>query len=1051
MATPLRDLIVSVTADTTNYQREMDRAARMGEQYFRSVQQGEAAVTTSWDRQTSAARTHASALEASKQAVSRYAGAAAEAINVGTLIGMADDWGRIGTRIRVASASQEEFTQAQTRLMEIANRTYRDYGAVSDQFATTAQSMRSMGFAATDTLDAAEALGLALVAGGSSAQFSASANDAWVASMAQGRISTEQLQTLLAQTPRVVQALEEGLGKTTQELQEMAETGQLTAQVVVPALTSQMGVLRGEVEALPVSVEDAGVRFRNELQEWVGRQNEATGATQILVRGIEGVTEHLDALITIGGAAGLGAIAGKMAQIGTAAVQSAISAVQSRVAVIAEAVAMRDATAAGLAKAQADLRRAQAAMTATRGTAESGRQATALANALLVERQATLAAATAQAQYARATNIAAAAGRGALAILGGPAGLALTLGTVAAGWLMFRNGSDDAGQALIDLGGAADDAIEKFAELNQQQQAGQLLRFGEDINASISDIRASISNLTGKAFLDISGTPAVVYRVQMVELAEQFEAGALSANEFSARIAALNQELLEGKPAADKLNDIYVRQTEVIATNAREIEKKRVVMATLANKNTESGNAAAAAAGKFDQEAGAIRGLGQAAVDVDAQLRGLDTRLNAQIVNLVRIREGAEKAMMVEIGQQINAAGGVAALTPEQRASYNQKIASQRWIIRQTEAAQAGQNDRADPKAGDQWQDYSAQMERSIALQSSLAEAYGRGEAAVAASNRQHEIEEQVLRFGERHRQSITQLIEREAEARASAEGGERLAALERQIATYGLVGNAAKMAYETARGALANLSQEQRDALNDGARFLDWLDENVAPMDGIWDQISSEVTGKQAEQVGEWSKFASEIASNVQASLGENLKNALDGNFSEIGDSFVKMLKRIAAEYAASRIWEWLGTSLASFTGQGAWGSIVRGLGGAIQSVDSKSVGSGLVSSLGARNVTQQGAAPPTYSASELPESRGTGNLVTPLLDAAGGGMFGSGPQIVINNNTGQKLTQRQQTQQGPDGQLLRQVIVDIGLEELSGGAWAAHGKNQFGWREAI
>ncbi|UNK43452.1 hypothetical protein MNO14_05040 [Luteimonas sp. S4-F44] len=290
-----------------------------------------------------------------------------------------------------------------------------------------------------------------------------------------------------------------------------------------------------------------------------------------------------------------------------------------------------------------------------------------------------------------------------------------------------------------------------------------------------------------------------------------------------------------------------------------------------------------------------------------------------------------------------------------------------------------------------------------------------------------------------------------ETQARSRAEGGERLTALERQIETYGLVGNAAKMAYDTARGSLANLSQEQRDALNDAARFLDWLDEHVAPMDGIWDQISGEVAGKQTEQLGEWSKFAAEIAKNVQSSLGENLKNALDGNFSEIGDSFVKMLKRIAAEYAASRIWEWLGTSLANFGGQGAWGNIVRGLGGAIQSVDSKSIGGALVSSPGARNVAQQERAPPIYSASEAPALRTAGSLVTPLMDVAGGGTFGAGPQIVINNHTGQKLAQRQQTQQGPDGQLLRQVVVDIGLEELSGGAWAAHGKSQFGWREAI
>ena len=145
MSTSLRELIVSVTADTTKYQREMDRAGRMGAQYFRSVRQEGAQASQSWNAQTAAARTHANAVEASSQAIGRYAAVAAAAFSVGNLISMADDWGQISARIRLATQSQDEFALAQTRLLEIANRTYRDFNEAADQFAGTAQSMRGDG------------------------------------------------------------------------------------------------------------------------------------------------------------------------------------------------------------------------------------------------------------------------------------------------------------------------------------------------------------------------------------------------------------------------------------------------------------------------------------------------------------------------------------------------------------------------------------------------------------------------------------------------------------------------------------------------------------------------------------------------------------------------------------------------------------------------------------------------------------------------------------------------------------------------------------------
>lgn len=49
MATRLRELIASVSADTTKYQREMKRASCVGSQCFRTVREGGADASRGWE------------------------------------------------------------------------------------------------------------------------------------------------------------------------------------------------------------------------------------------------------------------------------------------------------------------------------------------------------------------------------------------------------------------------------------------------------------------------------------------------------------------------------------------------------------------------------------------------------------------------------------------------------------------------------------------------------------------------------------------------------------------------------------------------------------------------------------------------------------------------------------------------------------------------------------------------------------------------------------------------------------------------------------------
>lgn len=984
MATSLRELIVSVSADTTKYQREMDRASRMGAQYFRSVQDGGRTATSSWNTQTAAARTHANALEASTQALTRYAAVAASAFGAAQLLGLADEWTNISARVRLATESTEEFEHVQARLRDIANETYRSYGEAADQFASSAQMMRELGFTTEDTLDSAQALGLALVAGGADAQRGASAMSAWTKAIALGRIDTEKWTTLMEQTPRVAQALAEGLGKTTVEMTQMARAGELTADVVVPALISQMGKLSAEVESMPTEFRDAVGRLKNEMLIFVGGLNDASGATDGLVKGLQLVAEHLDVLVTVGGGAAMGALAGKMIQIGQGAASAVAGMVQSRMAAIAETVAIRDATAAGLAKAQADVRRAQAAMGAARGSAASATATRNYANALLVERQASIAATRAQEAYTAATSRAAIAKRAALGILGGPAGLAVTVGMVAAGWLMFRDNTDAAERALANWTGTADEAVEKFRELNQAQQAGAILAISREVEEATGRMGRAMGQMMERAALTRS-IDAQEYAAQLRQLTEGFEAGTLSARQYGDGIATLNQRVTEGGRVGSATAAVLVEQGEALANAAQEAENKRGILARFNEVNGQ-------AEGQANATAAAVRGQALAFDLVGAAGEAAGKRIQSALVSLPgqieRMGMSARDVARLDVRDWFR---GLAA----QGVNFDDR-------------------DSADVQALiDQGRQYIDLVTEQEAKQKALADST----RALSATRKQG-----------REATAGDLYLERLNESYA-----DQVISLERQIALHGELGRAAAMAYDLANGALSGLAQAQKDFLQESAEWLDFLDD-MAALEQVWEEEAkrhAKYTEDAKQRLSGMEVFADQAARNMQTALGDSLYNVLDGKFDSIADSFGNMLKRMAAELMASEIWRALGTALSGATGDGWWGNFARSVGGAMQgNTAGGRAGGGAVRPFSAYDVTEHGDPELlTYGSRQVLLMGSKGGMVSPLMNRtaapAQGLDRGERVKVEIINNSGGEVTR--ESGRSPDGEWFERIVIGV------------------------
>ena len=158
------------------------------------------------------------------------------------------------------------------------------------------------------------------------------------------------------------------MGVARKDLKAMADDGKLTADKVVPALISQLGVLRDEYAAMPETVSDGITKVENAFMAWVGGANEASGATKTLSGVLNGVAGNIDNVATAAGAlvaVGVARYFGNMASGAVSATAGLVTAARNEVAL---AEAQLRGTQIATARARAAVYRAQQAVAAARGT-----------------------------------------------------------------------------------------------------------------------------------------------------------------------------------------------------------------------------------------------------------------------------------------------------------------------------------------------------------------------------------------------------------------------------------------------------------------------------------------------------------------------------------------------------------------------------------------------------------------------------------------------------------------------------------------------------------
>ena len=230
----------------------------------------------------------------------RLAGIAASALSIRQVAQYADTWTDLRSRVDLATGSQERGAAVMERLADMARRTYSSLESTTESWLSNSRALRDLGMSTAESLDFTEALNNALVVSGARAERAASVQNALSRAMASGKLSGDQLNTLIETGGRVAELLAEELGTTVSRLRTMGQQGKITGDVIRTALVGNLELLREEADSMPATIGDAFTLIGNAALTLVGTWDQLLGASSTVADVLILVADNLERLASIG-------------------------------------------------------------------------------------------------------------------------------------------------------------------------------------------------------------------------------------------------------------------------------------------------------------------------------------------------------------------------------------------------------------------------------------------------------------------------------------------------------------------------------------------------------------------------------------------------------------------------------------------------------------------------------------------------------------------------------------------------------------------------------
>jgi len=275
MAVDLEKLVVQLSADFKSFEKAMAKAQGVTNKQFNAIERRARQMNKNLDG------IFASTF---KGLTAPLAGIGA-ALGVREIVQLADTWTELKGRVDLAAGSMENGEVVMGRLSEMARRTYSGLEQTAESWLQNATALRELGYSTSEQLDLVETLNNALVISAAKGDRAASVMNAWSKAMALGKLSGDNLNTIIQSGGRLAEALAASMGVSTNQLRKLGQEGKITTREMY-GVTSQLKKLREEADGMAATVGDAMQLLRDAMLQYVGGADQASQMSARLAESI---------------------------------------------------------------------------------------------------------------------------------------------------------------------------------------------------------------------------------------------------------------------------------------------------------------------------------------------------------------------------------------------------------------------------------------------------------------------------------------------------------------------------------------------------------------------------------------------------------------------------------------------------------------------------------------------------------------------------------------------------------------------------------------------
>lgn len=386
--------------------------------------------------------------ERSMLSLSKVAASLAGYLSASMVASYSEAWTELNNKLSNSVRASESLIDVTQRVFDISQATRSSLDATATLYARLERGTREYNTSAADLAKLTSIINQGFIVSGATAQEAENAIIQLSQGIASGVLRGEEFNSVAEQGSRLMVALADSMGVGIGQLRKMAAEGKLTTDVVVKGLLSQGDAIGKEFAKTTRTMSQAFQEAGNNLTKFLGENTTIKTSINVFSDAVITVSKSLDELssvLTVIAAVVGSRYVGALAMATKSKIMMAAASRQESVATLQSAKASEYAANMSVRKAQADLASARSAVALAQAEYNVAKgtlaEATALDNLIAKKTLASKAAITltqaTQAQTAAMANSAAAARsaslsmgllRGAMGMLGGPAGVAMLAG-----------------------------------------------------------------------------------------------------------------------------------------------------------------------------------------------------------------------------------------------------------------------------------------------------------------------------------------------------------------------------------------------------------------------------------------------------------------------------------------------------------------------------------------------------------------------------------------------------------------------------------------------